>query len=389
MKEIYTIFFSWQSDREELKKEIGAALDAAKEKLYAEGFNLEIESDNRNNTTQSGDITEHIRKCIDECDVFLADVTPVQKLNEGANLKLIPNPNVMFELGYASCRMPASQIIRVADFRVIDNICHMPFDVNHTSIIGLEDITDVDKLVKSLKELFAEIDRSAAERTPEYDCLVSFADGSDTAEIHPKYRQIYYTAQRPQLSRPASQPTTPAMAALSGTSTILDYFAKATALPEVVRPCKIEVVKGHINRSFCGLEFELRNCGESTLDDCDVFIWSDTQGVVFADENEKKNFETIHVFSKGELSSDSDGKTASARVDSLNATLGWNLGRIFIKVPADVETATLRWKVAARQFHKEGSLTLKSIPEFDYDTKEDASRAGETIFEDCIENLTA
>lgn len=389
MQKIYSLFFSWQSDREELKKEIGAALDAAKEKLYAEGIILEIESDNRNNTTQSGDITEHIRKCIDKCDVFLADVTPVQKLNEGANLKLIPNPNVMFELGYASCLMPASRIIRVADFRVIDNICHMPFDVNHTSIIGLEDITDVDKLIKSLKELFAEIDSCAKEPIPEYDCLVSFADGSGTAEIHPKYRQIYYTAKRPQLSRPGSQATTPAMAALSGTSAILDYLAKATALPEVVRPGKIEVVNGHINRSFCELEFELRNCGESTLDDCDVFIWSDTQGVVFADENEKKNFGTIHVFSKGELSSDSDGKTISARVDSLNATLGWNLGRIFIKVPADVETATLRWKVAARQFRKEGSLTLKSIPEFDYDTKEDASRAGETIFEDFIENLTA
>lgn len=70
---------------------------------------------------------------IGDCDVFVADVTPVTN-NQG---KLVPNSNVMYELGRTYGKHNFQRIIVLAaegDW----NVKNMPFDINHSTIIPVD-----------------------------------------------------------------------------------------------------------------------------------------------------------------------------------------------------------------------------------------------------------
>jgi hypothetical protein len=71
-------------------------LEAARDHLAIEGIALEIDSDTKD-VPGTLAITDTVLAKIRDCDLFLADMTFVAAIGE----KLIPNPNVMGEYGYA------------------------------------------------------------------------------------------------------------------------------------------------------------------------------------------------------------------------------------------------------------------------------------------------
>ncbi len=94
-----TLFYSWQMDRPThvCRDFIRKALDEAAAILDASGeIALTIDSDTQGEPG-TPPITDTILKKIRLCDIFLADMTFVAQAGE----KLIPNPNVMGEYGYA------------------------------------------------------------------------------------------------------------------------------------------------------------------------------------------------------------------------------------------------------------------------------------------------
>ncbi len=134
----YTIFFSWQSDEKKSRQILEAALLVAKEDLEKnEGILIDIDHSTLGETGMQY-IDQVILRKIDNCDLFLADVTPVcnyeQQTGNGQKVtKEIPNSNVLLELGYAMSALGVDYVIPVAHKgKWIPQ--NLPFDINHRTL---------------------------------------------------------------------------------------------------------------------------------------------------------------------------------------------------------------------------------------------------------------
>lgn len=126
------LFYSWQSDRDSklCRNFIEGALEAAKERIEAErGIILEIDRDTKG-VAGTPPITPTILRKIDACDIFVADMTFVGRAeNDVAGFgKLMPNPNVMFEYGYARHVLDDEQIL-LAFNGAFGSFKELPFDL--------------------------------------------------------------------------------------------------------------------------------------------------------------------------------------------------------------------------------------------------------------------
>lgn len=147
------IFWSWQSDTHQpsnryfvrdvlgnLAKTLNGVDDTAEESDRP----VDTEEDERAETDDafvsvdhdtkglggSPRIAERILEKIAAAAVFVADVTPVAKVPGG---KLVPNPNVMIELGYALHVLGEERIVLVANRAFGANLSGLPFDLRHRS----------------------------------------------------------------------------------------------------------------------------------------------------------------------------------------------------------------------------------------------------------------
>ena len=133
----FTIFYSWQSDlpNSTTRGLIESSIEAAVRSLR-NTVSVYADRDTQG-VTGSPDIVQTIFSKIDECDVFVADVTSVATYhpldkdgNETDRLKATPNANVMIELGYATQVVGWDNIICIMN----DDYIHdgeIPFDIEH------------------------------------------------------------------------------------------------------------------------------------------------------------------------------------------------------------------------------------------------------------------
>lgn len=134
----FRIFFSWQSDlpSNQTKRFIEDCIEMAKNKL-AETISI-VPDEATRNRLGSPDIMESIFDKIEECDLFIADVSIVgsylpEKAESDEEPKCFPNPNVLLELGYASSCISWDRCICLANTKYGD-ISKLPFDLNHRRI---------------------------------------------------------------------------------------------------------------------------------------------------------------------------------------------------------------------------------------------------------------
>ncbi|WP_306607239.1 hypothetical protein [Azonexus sp.] len=132
-----TVFWSWQSDLQTAvtKDFIKTALKQALKKVATE---LQLESADRieldhDTKGEAGlvEIVTTIFNKIDECEVFVADITPVATISSTTGEKKIPNPNVMIELGYALRELGHQRVITVANLAFGGRPEELPFDLRH------------------------------------------------------------------------------------------------------------------------------------------------------------------------------------------------------------------------------------------------------------------
>ena len=128
-----TIFYSWQSDLSgsETRNIIQDAIKDAV-KLLRDTVDIEADRDTKGEYG-SPDIAQTIFSKIDDCDIFIADVSAVcqyETTDKDGNkkVKYMPNPNVMLELGYATHVVGWENVICVlnADYGTPED---MPFDI--------------------------------------------------------------------------------------------------------------------------------------------------------------------------------------------------------------------------------------------------------------------
>lgn len=139
------VFFSWQSDTLGNHSAIKSGLEKACKKLSKE-LDCEVAYDESlRGELGSPQIESVVARKIHDCDIFLADLTPVV----GVNDKRLPNSNVMYELGRAEESHSSEQIVKIANKDDFD-VKKLPFDINHSSIISV-DITDKDSFYNLIK----------------------------------------------------------------------------------------------------------------------------------------------------------------------------------------------------------------------------------------------
>lgn len=178
----YTIFYSWQSDYDFTKncKEgenternpnetedndlsqkdlIQKALECQAYRLKENhGWNITVDFDT-DNAPGMQPISDVVIKKIKKCNVFVCDLTPVTSLddNNGRRKKLIPNPNVMFELGIAISNLQQDQIIAIAhDKNGSYSINELPLDISNRKIHTFNCEKDLNDF------LYAELESSLA-----------------------------------------------------------------------------------------------------------------------------------------------------------------------------------------------------------------------------------
>jgi hypothetical protein len=158
MKNNFTVFYSWQSDIRRNRNIIQTCLEKAiKEIIKKEHkiIDLEINIDrDTSNKSGSPEIANTIFQKIKGCDIFVCDVTIVNK-NKLSNLfkyRLTPNPNVLIELGYAVNLLGWERIICINDIK-FSKLEDLPFDIRGHRITSFQSSEQnfKDNLVSHLK----------------------------------------------------------------------------------------------------------------------------------------------------------------------------------------------------------------------------------------------
>lgn len=151
-----TIFFSWQSDlpNKTNRNLIENSIKLALKKMNQDSpYSLitEIDRDTKG-VLGSPDIVDSILTKIDKCGLFIADISII---NSSLNGKRTPNPNVLFELGYAVKCLGWDRVICVfnSDF---GDVSELPFDLRNRRILTYE-TSNISETRKKSADIFKQI----------------------------------------------------------------------------------------------------------------------------------------------------------------------------------------------------------------------------------------
>lgn len=157
----FNIFYSWQSDlqnntnRSFIESALEKAIGEVNKELIIPLF-LDKDTTNR---TGSPDIAKTILEKIDSCFMFVADISIISAPDITG--KKTPNPNVLFELGYAQGVLGEENIIMVFN-NAFGNIEDLPFDLRGKRIMQYschKDMSDMEK-VSAKSELVKQLNRA-------------------------------------------------------------------------------------------------------------------------------------------------------------------------------------------------------------------------------------
>lgn len=124
------VFFSWQSDspEETNTKAIRKALAASAKRIENKRGDCKIVNDEATrNTSGSPNISIKIMEKIDAAQIFVADITTITSARAK---RACPNPNVVFELGYAVAQLGWDRIILLINTAYGKFPKDVPFDIN-------------------------------------------------------------------------------------------------------------------------------------------------------------------------------------------------------------------------------------------------------------------
>ena len=129
-----TVFYAWQSDCPSGTNRgfIRDALDRAVRRLNADGYEIRVDEGTAG-VAGMPDITGEILKKIDQCAVFVADVTLVGTVDESDDTKRLSNPSVMYELGYARNAHGENRLVALVN-TAFGSVKDLPFDIKSSRV---------------------------------------------------------------------------------------------------------------------------------------------------------------------------------------------------------------------------------------------------------------
>jgi hypothetical protein len=165
------IFYSWQSDTSGNRSYLEDCLNDAVARIP----DFAVDAATRN-SRGAVDIAQTILLKIDEAEMVLADVSIINPESEG---RKTPNPNVLYELGYAVGKKGEGPVILVVNNATTD-ISDLPFDIRNRRVIAKRfDNRNKAALTDELFEIISSHAPAGAEQDGPYIYLELNAHGSE------------------------------------------------------------------------------------------------------------------------------------------------------------------------------------------------------------------
>ena len=376
----FRIFFSWQSDRTDVKKAIQRELDSVAKKLKKEDINLIIDHDTRDRVgTQNIDV-EVLQKILN-CDIFIADITPVCKIlsknDASIPAKLIPNPNVMYESGYALAHKGLSKMIFLASLQHGETIAQLPFDINHNTITAIHDLGQLPALSSMIRKIIDIVRNERISIKNAYDCNVCFRQDErilDQLTLTPQYKKILYVSSTNRRNVQSQEKSPLVMSNLELLMMYAENIQKTSSLlapPELVNA---KVYSEEINHSICPMQIAVCNIGERALENLYLFLKLDNSGTAFVESNKESMAMRISLPKNNYLIVDENHIQSDMGI--LNPNMLQNISTIYLNIPSGVEQVTLYWSIQSTTHCQSGQLVIEVKPSYINETHEDDSKKG-------------
>ena len=376
----FRIFFSWQSDRTDVKKAIQRKLDTVAKKLKKEDINLIIDHDTRDRVgTQNIDV-EVLQKILN-CDIFIADITPVCKIlsknDASIPAKLIPNPNVMYESGYALAHKGLSKMIFLASLQHGETIAQLPFDINHNTITAIHDLGQLPALSSMIRKIIDIVRNERMSIKNAYDCNVCFRQDERILEqltLTPQYKKILYVSSTNRRNVQSQEKSSLVMSNLELLMKYAENIQKTSSLlapPELVNA---KVYSEEINHSICPMQIAVCNIGERALENLYLFLKLDNSGTAFVESNKESMAMRISLPKNNYLIVDENHIQSDMGI--LNPNMLQNISTIYLNIPSGVEQVTLYWSIQSTTHCQSGQLVIEVKPSYINETREDDSNKG-------------
>ena len=376
----FRIFFSWQSDRTDVKKAIQRELDTVAKKLKKEDINLIIDHDTRDRVgTQNIDV-EVLQKILN-CDIFIADITPVCKIlsknDASIPAKLIPNPNVMYESGYALAHKGLSKMIFLASLQHGETIAQLPFDINHNTITAIHDLGQLPALSSMIRKIIDIVRNERISIKNAYDCNVCFRQDERILEqltLTPQYKKILYVSSTNRRNVQSQEKSPLVMSNLELLMMYAENIQKTSSLlapPELVNA---KVYSEEINHSICPMQIAVCNIGERALENLYLFLKLDNSGTAFVESNKESMAMRISLPKNNYLIVDENHIQSDMGI--LNPNMLQNISTIYLNIPSGVEQVTLYWSIQSTTHCQSGQLVIEVKPSYINETHEDDSKKG-------------
>jgi hypothetical protein len=189
------IFWSWQSDtpgkigRHFVKEALEIAIAELQTEIEIDEPNRELHLDHdRKGVPGSPDLANTILDKIRATSIFVADVTPVGKTEGG---KLVMNPNVAIELGYALTSIGNQGLLMVLNDYYGDRES-LPFDLKQKAgpiIYSLSPVDSKENLKKEQRSL------SGTLKVAIRDCITAIKKGRNTEAQHNEVKATNNSAE--------------------------------------------------------------------------------------------------------------------------------------------------------------------------------------------------
>lgn len=168
------VFYAWQSDlpdatnRRAIRNALTSASSSLQQSYSAQDLSFVLDEATRD-VPGSPSIPDEILQKINACDIFVCDVTPINSSAKEA--RATPNPNVMFELGYAAAQLGWPRIITIFNEAYGVLPTDLPFDISRHRVSRYKLETDSDaqsreKLVSVVRDGLEGIIRRILQEQP-------------------------------------------------------------------------------------------------------------------------------------------------------------------------------------------------------------------------------
>ena len=377
----FRVFFSWQSDRTDVKKAIQRKLDTVAKKLKKEDINLIIDHDTRDRVgTQNIDV-EVLQKILN-CDIFIADITPVCKIlsknDASIPAKLIPNPNVMYESGYALAHKGLSKMIFLASLQHGETIAQLPFDINHNTITSIHDVGQLPALSSMIRKIIDIVRNERMSIKNAYDCNVCVRQDERILEqltLTPQYKKILYVSSTNRRNVQSQEKSPLVMSNLELLMKYAENIQKTSSLlapPELVNA---KVYSEEINHSICPMQIAVCNNGERALENLYLFLKLDNSGTAFVESNKESMAMRISPPKNNYLIVDENHIQSDMGI--LNPNMLQKISTIYLKIPSGIEQVTLHWSIQSTTHSQSGQLLIEINPKYIFESQENDSKKGE------------